>query len=422
MIKAMVIGIGLGLAPFGAMYGADGLVIAEMYAMDPVIWIVAIVAAVSLYRSRSLKWWPVILSASFMVGAVFSPIPGVTWLYGVRVLTVSLVVLYVHQRQLPIRWFGWGFVWGACTQVVTILLYTDLHERTAGTTWHINLLGAVAFFVLLAAVRLPKKGGYWPGVVAAAFLLAVSGSLAPWFAAILLVLIVGRSNWRPLVILVVLFVGMLAYRGDLERLTAGRILDSADARIVTAKVKIVDGVAVSPLTGGAEIVENVGNRADGTQAVNWGNQSYTWHGTGMGAWVAANGWPRPHNMYFLAFGQMGIFLLVPIAYLILLIWRGKARFIGPIIPLFFLGIMDDSAISPVAPYLFGPALLIIWHYVDFRNIDMGKHRRRWRQLINDTAQKIAYDEGREAADQLRNGTALRSPSGTAGSTPTLLDD
>ena len=70
----------------------------------------------------------------------------------------------------------------------------------------------------------------------------------------------------------------------------------------------------------------------------------SWFGSGAGAYMAANPWPRPHNIYSIAIHELGLLAAVPAGVLAWALWTRRLA-IAPVAGLLVMGILDDTPLS-----------------------------------------------------------------------------
>ena len=346
-------------------------VIAPMFSLaDPGLWI----AAALILRRRRPEPWAAVLAGTVALGIIWSANPAVTALAAARVLSLATVGAWLI-RNWDARAFAVGVVlaWGL---QIPYLVYGMIDPsaswvaagRQVGLTRYATLLGTGAYFVHLAIPKSPRilSVATWAvGAVA----LAASGSRAP--AGALGVHAVVSGSWRNVVVVgftAALFLATAYNAGTsarmfsvsaIERDIVVRIATAAPDRVSAQSRDNVYRLAGFHLraTEPGEPGELVAVTPSGDR-VPVGVSKWRAQGVGAGAYLDANPWPRPHNIYSILWHELGVLAVVPVALFGLAVYRRRIN-LATVLSVAALGLLDDTLISQAEGHFILAGVLVL---------------------------------------------------------------
>ena len=309
MIASAILGAVVALAPFTPPIALN------VFAGD----VLLVVAAGAVLRQVRPPWWLLAIAAAVGITTIWSAEPLASGMAAVRILAVGTVGLWLaHRGSLN------PFLAGAAVTVVfnaTVVGASMWSGRAWGLAPTISTMGVIGMCLWIGAAGMDFRQRWLAWATWAVGIVSVVGPIAR-SPIVALGLFTGARKrlWVPLGVTVALFVAVTVVNGGGERLTLSGIRSDAERRAAT-------------IDGGGIYVQRQG-------APEW-----DWRGVGFNAFVAAHGWPRPHNAYVLAWYELGVFMIVPASIILWLGWRERWLRL-PLIAFAVYGFLDDSMLHP----------------------------------------------------------------------------
>ncbi len=324
-------------------------------AMDLFIVPGGIGAVVLLFQKRDLQPWIAFLTLSLAIGVLWPPVLLLTAATSLRIAALSAVCYWLY-RNGSLRGLYVGLLVGFALQVL-VLPAVMLESRTNGIAPTISLLGMVgysAFTIFSISSRRSPMGSALLAI--GVITIAASGARAP-FAGAIAIEVIRRRRLQYIALLAVVFVSVVFAQGGMHRLV------DVDVLVNAIEVRMASAGIQGHMSDDTYAVRRgyLTSRADGTDAL-IDDQSprppiEAIRGVGISSYHAVIGWPRPHNMFTLAWREMGTLLLVPVFLLFVAIRRGIFG-VGLIAAIAIYGLMDDSLLSSNGHYAFASILLV----------------------------------------------------------------
>lgn len=304
-------------------------------------------------RSRELPSWIIAIALSLLVGLLWPPVFLLTAVTSARAVALGVLCYWIWRRGA--LWpLSVGFLFGFVLQALP-LPSVMFEARTPGLAPTISLLGMVGFAAYVS-FSIQRVAVPWYFVVGGAVTIAASGARAPLLASLAMESIRGR-RLKNFVLLIGLFVGAVYFQGGMHRITtADTVVQAVEVRMASANIQgqMSDGTF-------QDRYDYLSARADGSDVLIDDRSPRPIvdriRGIGVSSYHAVIGWPRPHNIFTLAWREMGVFVLLPIIILISAV-RQKIFGIGVLVVLALYGIMDDSLLSPNGHYVIASILLV----------------------------------------------------------------
>lgn len=330
--------------------------------VDPGLWI----AALLITRARRPNLWLVLLVGSIAVALPWSADPVATALTAARIYTLGVIGTWLVANW-DARAFAIGIVlsWGIQVPYLILgIVDADISwlsaGRQVGLTRYATILGTGAYLVHAAIpdVRSSRSRG---GLVViavtwftAAIALAASGARAP--AGALGIQAIASRSWSTLLVTAATGVIFVAVAFQEDRVgylfDIGQIRGDVAMRVATAAPDRVDedtrrnvyqlAGSLTPVTTDGR-VEFIATAKDGTK-IEVGVSKWRALGTGAGAYLDANPWPRPHNIYSIVWHELGVLAIVPASIAAWAAWTRRIP-IATMAGLAALGLLDDTVVS-----------------------------------------------------------------------------
>jgi len=337
----LAIGAGFGASSYGPV-GID------------VFAFLAAIAITLRYRQRP-PWWLLALTASVAIGLLWTANVPATLTAAARIYTVGTVLLWIHTRRpapagswvvAPNSLIALGAL-GILALQLFALLPGILEGRQAGWTRYETILGTTGFMLLILT---PQRAGWATagGWIVGVLLLAASGARAPLVAlGVWVATALSRRRVGMMALVLVAFSTALWSTGNLSRLLPGQALQAARVRAATVDPAAAEGPGVCAIA-----------RAEYGPDYQCAAGEISWLGDGAHAYLSANPWPRPHNIYAIAVHELGVFTAVPV---LVLVWAVATRRVAwqLVVSLLVLGAFDDTALSQPEGHYVVAALLLV---------------------------------------------------------------
>ena len=312
--------------------------------------------AVAIYliaRRRVRPGLPeLILTATPAVSMFWTASPEATALYTMRVGALSVLVRWALDNADP-KAVIIGLATALTGQALASIQGTIDGGRNHAFYRYATITGAAGWSLALAGAYSPRPAGYI-GVLVGLVTIAASGARAAVLALVVLIrrprLPASPALRLGILGVVIAVVGLVAIAMQYRGVTNGYgQVDNLKLRYATAFDIGPDWLAhlcanIPPyndqLPPNYERVE-----AEGFAYVPLcGYPEYSLGGAGAGAYLEANLWPRPHNIYSILIREVGVFAYWPAALFIWAAWRRKLP-AGLVASILIMGLLDDTPIS-----------------------------------------------------------------------------
>ena len=333
---------------------ASGTWLGRPYGISYADLLVAPVALGIAFRgTRPL--WPLVFGSAVLAGVIWSPAPEITASTAARIFALGIIATWIYRRDVLWPVLG-GSLFGYGLQFVPAFAVM-FDERTPGIAPTISILGVVGFAAYSVAI-IPNWShkAWFDFSVIGAFTIAASGARAPLLATVVLSVLIGR-RWAAVVLLVAVFVFTAWVQGNTDRVfDIGSVVRAGEVRMASAGIQgsMNDEEYAERLDFVVAIATDYGVLIDDGSPRPIIDRI---RGVGAGAYHAAIGWPRPHNIYHLVWRELGVFVLVPVS-LLFLAWRRGLVGIPLLVALAVYGLMDDSLMSANGHYAIASVVLV----------------------------------------------------------------
>ncbi len=312
--------------------------------------------AVALYLMATRRVRPglpeLILTATSAVSLFWTASPEATALYTIRVGALAVLVRWAVDNADP-RAVIIGLATALTGQALASIQGLIAGERNHAFYRYATITGAAGWSLALAGAYSPKPAGY-AGVLVGLVTIAASGARAAVLALVVLFIRRPRLPATPALRLMILGIGVAGFGlmaiAMESRLTKGAgVLFDLKLRYSTAfdtGPEYLEHLCASippyndQIPPHYERVEQEGFRYKPL----CGYPPYTLGGAGAGAYLEANLWPRPHNIYSILVREVGIFAFWPAALFIWAAWRRKLP-AGLVASILIMGLLDDTPVS-----------------------------------------------------------------------------
>ncbi len=289
-LQAFGIGALLGFGTYANTFSTVDLLLAVW-----VFWV--------LVRGHKPPSWSYLLLASLWVSAIGGGAPLVTGYWGGRIWLLAVLGSWAYRRITP-EYLALGFIQALALQTgLGVLHLFDQHRSWIGLSWNLTVLSHTGLAALIISTRL-RSWAY----VTALVLIPVAGARAALGAGVIWVVL----RRRPVLLIGLLPIIGLFYFGHSERLQ----FESVSAAYENRTTLLVRDVEDPTATGSSYKPGQERSRESSAPV----RRAGFYEPVGFAAYNFAGIPPKPHNIFYLLWFEIGILIAIPIA-LAIFAWR-----------------------------------------------------------------------------------------------------